>query len=68
MDALFGLSASAGPRGLRLCAFTLAVKDLDIVAKRLDDNSVDHHRQAGRLIVDAAPGQGALIAFEEAAK
>ena len=68
INALFGLSESAATRGLQLCAFTLAVKDLDIVAKRLDDRGIVHRQQAGRLIVDPAPGQGALIAFEEAAK
>ncbi|HSG96168.1 MAG TPA: VOC family protein [Afifellaceae bacterium] len=67
IDALFGLPDNAATRGLRLCAFTLAVKGLDIVAKRLDDQGIDHRRQAGRLIVDAALGQGALIAFEEEA-
>jgi catechol 2,3-dioxygenase-like lactoylglutathione lyase family enzyme len=67
MDALFGLSNGAVTRGLRLCAFTLAVKDLDAMAKQLDDRNIGHRRQAGRLIVDPAPGQGVLIAFEEAA-
>jgi len=67
INALFGLSNSITIRGLRLCAFTLAVKDLDIVAKWFDDQGIGYRRQAGRLIVDPAPGQGALIAFEEAA-
>jgi len=67
IDALFGLPDSVMVRGLRLCAFTLAVKDLDTVAKRYDDQGIDYRQQAGRLIVDPAPGQGALIAFEEAA-
>ena len=67
INALFGLPESAATRGLRLCAFTLAVKDLDIVAKWFDDQGIGYRRQAGRLIVDPAPGQGALIAFEEAA-
>jgi len=68
VNALFGLSNVATTRGPRLCAFTLAAKNLDAVAKRLDDQGIDHRRQAGRLIVDPAPGQGVLIAFEEAAK
>jgi len=67
MEALFGLSDGAAGRGLRLSAFTLAVKNLDAVAKRLDDRGIAHRHRAGRLIVEAAPGQGALIAFEEAA-
>ena len=67
INALFGLSGSAATRGLRLCAFTLAVKSLDTVAKWFDDQGIDYRRQAGRLIVDPAPGQGALVAFEEAA-
>jgi hypothetical protein len=67
IEALFGLSDRAASRGLRLCAFTLAVKNLDAVAKRLDDRGIAHRHRAGRLIVEAAPGQGALIAFEEAA-
>ena len=67
IDALFGLSDGIATRGLRLCAFTLAVKSLDTVAKRYDDQGVDYRRQAGRLIVDPAPAQGALIAFEEVA-
>ncbi len=68
INALFGLIGTTGPRGLRLCAFTLAVKSLDNLAKHLDDRGIDHRQQAGRLIVDPAPGQGALIAFEEVAK
>ena len=66
INALFGMSYGASARGLRLRAFTLAVKSLDTVAKRLDDQGIGHRRQAGRLVVDPAPGQGALIAFEEA--
>jgi hypothetical protein len=68
ISALFGLSNGAAARGPRLRAFTLAVKDLDTVAKRLEDRGIDFSRQARRLIVDPAPGQGALIAFEEAVK
>jgi catechol 2,3-dioxygenase-like lactoylglutathione lyase family enzyme len=67
INALFGLPNNAATRGPRLCAFTLDVESLDTVAKRLDDQGIGHRRQAGRLIVDSAPGQGALIAFEEAA-
>jgi len=67
INALFGPPDGAATRGPRLCAFTLAVKDLDNLTKHLDDQGIEHRRQAGRLIVDAAPGQGALIAFEEAA-
>ena len=67
INALFGRSDGVTIRGLRLCAFTIAVNDLDAVAKRLEDRGIDYRRQAGRLIVDPAPGQGALIAFEEAA-
>ncbi len=67
INALFGLPQSATTRGLRLCAFTLAVESLDGVAKQFDDQGIDYRRQAGRLVVDPAPGQGAVIAFEEAA-
>ncbi len=67
INALFGLPETVPIRGLRLRAFTLAVEALDIVEKRLEDQAIDHRRRAGRLIVDPAPGQGALIAFEEAA-
>ena len=68
IHALFGLSNSLTTRGPRLFAFTLSVKDLDAVAKHFADQGIEHRRQAGRLIVDPAPGQGALIAFEQAAK
>ena len=66
IDALFGLEFAAMPRGLRLRAFALAVRDLDALAKRFDNGSIAYRNLAGRLIVDASPGQGAPIAFEEA--
>ncbi len=68
INALFGLSDSVAPRGPRLCALTIAVKSLVALEKRLNDQGIDHRAQAGRLVVDPAPGQGVLIAFEEAAK
>lgn len=61
----FGRRVSGHSRGLRGQAVVFTVEDLKALAGRLSDNGVATREQAGRLIVDEAPGQGVLYAFEE---
>ncbi len=50
-------------RGLRAVAFDLTVPSLDGVTTVLNESGVESRKVGDRLIVDPAPGQGALIAF-----
>ena len=64
MRAWYGVDAPA-ERGLRMAALVFGVADLEALKALLAENGVDTREQAGRVIVDAAPGQGLLFAFEE---
>lgn len=65
MQALYGVSQLPAGRGMRALAFDVAVKDLETVRNLLDQNGIEMRQQAGRLLVDPAPGQGAIVAFTE---
>lgn len=66
MRAWYGVDAPAD-RGLRVAAAVFGVADLEALKAELARNGVPARQQAGRLVVDAAPGQGIVFAFEEAA-
>ncbi len=53
-------------RGLRAVAFDIAVEDLDRTRSILEKAKIDTRQKGHRLIVDAAKGQGATIAFSKA--
>lgn len=63
-EALTGSPLPAAP-GLRLRAVVFGVSDLATTEHLLRDNAVVYHKAAGRLVVPAAPGQGAAFVFEE---
>jgi len=65
MRIWFGTEIDPATRGLRLSALVFAVRSMERLKALLAENSVATREQAGRLIVDPAPGQGALFAFEE---
>lgn len=54
-----------GDRGLEARAVVFHVSSIETVKKILRSNDVDCFAYEGRLIVQAAPGQGALFMFEE---
>jgi hypothetical protein len=65
MEAWFGRRTSTHARGLRGRAIVFRVADLAATARLLAANGVATREIAGRLIVDEAPGQGAICAFED---
>lgn len=61
----FGIKSTAQGTGLRGAGVVFAVGDLSVTEALLAANGVAFTRKDGRLLVQAAPGQGALFAFEE---
>lgn len=64
MKAWFGADKNGHGRGVRLRAAVIAVKDLQATRALFVTNGVAFREIAGRLVVDPAPGQGAIFAFE----
>jgi len=65
LKAWYGIEAGCHGRGLRFRAYSIGVKSLKTVAKHLKKNKVKARKIAHRLVVDHAPGQSCVIAFEE---
>ncbi|MCB1428466.1 MAG: VOC family protein [Nitratireductor sp.] len=66
MKAWFGSGSNCGhARGLRLKAVVFKAARLDAVRKQLQHSAIDWREHAGRVVIDPAPGQGAIYAFEE---
>ena len=61
----FGKQLSCHSRGLRGRAAVFCVSDLDRTKSLFVTNGIDYSVRHNRLIVDKAPGQGAIFAFEE---
>jgi hypothetical protein len=64
-EMMFGTRLHGKERGLRARAVVFGVKDIDVVNRRLDDAGIARRDMMGRTLVETAPGQGALFAFEE---
>ncbi|MCS3741916.1 MULTISPECIES: VOC family protein [unclassified Rhizobium] len=65
LDAYFDISAPSDDRGLRGVAVVFKVGDLAVTEAHLAANGMTYTRKNNRILVKAAPGQGALFAFEE---
>jgi hypothetical protein len=65
MRGFYGVEPNAGDRGLKGEAVVFKVADLDRCRRQLEDNAIEFSERGGRLIVAAAPGQGALFVFGE---
>jgi len=65
LKAWYGISSGCHGRGLRLRAFSVGVRSLAKTAAHLKKNKIAARQIAHRLVVDHAPGQGCVIAFEE---
>ncbi|MBB3964496.1 VOC family protein [Rhizobium metallidurans] len=65
LDAYYDLSQPTADRGLRGSAIVFAVADLAVTEAHLAANGITYTRKNNRILVKAAPGQGALFAFEE---
>ncbi len=66
MKAFYGAGDLPKERGLRAMAFDVEVQDLQKTQKLLQKNKVDSKMIGGRLVVEPASGQGAILAFVEA--
>jgi len=65
LDAYFDIPAPSDDRGLRGVAIVFKVGDLAVTEAQLAANGMTYTRKNNRILVKAAPGQGALFAFEE---
>ncbi|WP_208248007.1 VOC family protein [Rhizobium sp. T1470] len=63
--AYFDLPAASTDRGLRGIAIVFKVGELAVTEAHLAANGMTYTRKNNRILVKAAPGQGALFAFEE---
>ncbi len=62
-EARFG-AASSEDRGLQLRAIVFGTSDIGATSALLADGGVNYQKIGSRLIVQPAPGQGAIFAFE----
>ncbi|PZM11271.1 VOC family protein [Rhizobium tubonense] len=65
MQAFFDLDVSREDAGLHAKAIVFKTSDLSVTTSHLTANGVTYTRKSNRVLVKAAPGQGALFAFEE---
>lgn len=65
MQAWFGRRTSTQERGLRGRAIVFRVEDAGATERHLSASGIATRRIGGRLIIDEAPGQGAIFAFED---
>lgn len=56
-----------GSTGLRLAGVIFGVQSVAALEAVLARNGIDHITRGGRIVVPAAPGQGAVFIFEESA-
>ncbi len=64
MKAWFGADIDQPERGLIGRAIVFGVRNLDKTGEWFEKNEINFHVISNRLIVDPAPGQGAIFAFE----
>ncbi|WP_412048838.1 VOC family protein [Hoeflea sp. Naph1] len=65
LEAYLGLTDPSGARGLRTRAVVYRVTSLVTITELLHENDVTVRQVGARLMVDPAPGQGAIYCFEE---
>lgn len=65
MKNYFGVDELPTIRGMRAMAFDVKVKELSKLTKHLEKQEIDYKNISGRVIVDPADGQGAIISFRE---
>jgi len=66
MRAWFGLDETLAERGLRFRAVIFATTSLAGVREILKSNGISWRETMKRIVIDPAPGQGAIYAFEDA--
>lgn len=65
MEAYYDTVLSGEEAGLRGRVIVFAIRDLSVTEALLAANGVAYTRKSNTILVKAAPGQGALFAFEE---
>ncbi|MCD2182175.1 VOC family protein [Rhizobium sp. GN54] len=63
MQGFYGIEPKSTDRGLKGEAVVFRVEDLGRCRRHLEDNAIEYVERGGRLLVPAAPGQGALFVF-----
>lgn len=63
-EMFFGGHSKTDARGLIARALVFSCPDLNMVAAILSENAITFRHHLGRLIVEAAEGQGAMFVFE----
>jgi hypothetical protein len=64
-EMMFGVRLHGKERGLRARAIVFGVDDLALLNAKFDEAGIVRREMMGRTLVDPAPGQGALFAFED---
>jgi hypothetical protein len=64
MRAWFGLEEPLSERGLRFRAVIFVAKNLAVLRSHLTSRGISWREHMKRIVVDPAPGQGAIYAFE----
>ncbi|MGI9401704.1 MAG: VOC family protein, partial [Rhizobiaceae bacterium] len=64
MKAWFGAEMEQKERGLIGRAIVLGVRNLEKTREYFENNHINFHEIGNRLVVDPAPGQGVILAFE----
>lgn len=64
LDVHFGVKRGNAERGLRFEGLILSVRSIEALEQYLGKQDIAYREMHGRIIVDAAPGQGLFLAFQ----
>jgi hypothetical protein len=64
LDVHFGTGRAGMERGLRFEGLILSVGSIEVLEEYLGKQGIAYREMHGRIIVDAAPGQGLFLAFQ----
>ena len=64
LSVYFGVKRASAERGLRFEGLILTVASIEALEQCLGERGVAYREMHGRIIVDAAPGQGLFLAFQ----
>ncbi|WP_428978290.1 VOC family protein [Oricola thermophila] len=64
IEVHFGVRRASADRGLRFEGLILSVRSVEALEAYLGRHGISYREMHGRIIVDAAPGQGLFLAFQ----
>ena len=64
LNVHFGVRRASAERGLRFEGLILSVRSIEALEQYLGEHGIHYREMHGRIIVDAAPGQGLFLAFQ----